>query len=113
MPPRRFVGLVSLLVVVALGVGALRSPGPTDVTVASPPATTTLAAASSTTVFDNPFLPDERNLSDCISAVPKPGCGSKARGGWRQTLVFAVMALGLLGIAWRIATGLRRGTRTS
>jgi hypothetical protein len=103
MPARRVVGLLSLFVVVALAVTAFRSPAAHDVA----------AAAPSTTVFDNPFLPDERNLSDCISAVPKPGCGSEARGGWRQTLVFGVMALGLLAIAWRITTGIRRGARAS
>jgi hypothetical protein len=111
MPARRVVGLVSLVVVVALAVAAFRSPAAHDVAAASP--STTVAAAPSTTVFDNPFLPDERNLSDCISAVPKPGCGSEARGGWRQTLVFGVMALGLLAIAWRITTGIRRGARAS
>ncbi len=108
MATRRLAGLIGLLVVVALAVTAFRSPAATDVAASSPSTT-----APSTTVFDNPFLPDERNLSDCISAVPKPGCGSEARGGWRQTLVFGVMALGLLGIAWRIATGMRRRARST
>ena len=102
--PAVVVGLISLLLVVALAVTAFRPSAPTDVAAARTPARRR-PAAPSTTVFDNPFLPDERNLSDCISAVPKPGCGSEARGGWRQTLVFGVMALGLLVIAWRIATG--------
>ncbi len=47
------------------------------------------ATAPPTTIVDNPFLPDEQNLSDCISALPRPECGSEARGGWRQILVLA------------------------
>jgi hypothetical protein len=56
----------------------------------------------------NEFLPEDRNLSDCISAIPKPGCGSDARGGWHQTLVFVAIMLGLVLIVWRIVAGARR-----
>lgn len=56
----------------------------------------------------NPFLPEDRALSDCVSAVPKPGCGSKARGGWHQYLVAIAMFGGIAIIGWRIVAGVRR-----
>lgn len=57
----------------------------------------------------NEFLPQERGLGDCISAIPRPGCGSEARGGWRQTVVFLAVVGGLSIIAWRIVGAARRG----
>jgi hypothetical protein len=56
----------------------------------------------------NEFLPEDRDLSDCLSALPRPGCGSEARGGWRQGLVFGVIVAGLGVIGWRVARGVRR-----
>ena len=56
----------------------------------------------------NEFYPEERSLGDCLSSLPKPGCGSDARGGWRQTLVFAVILAGLAFIAWRIVVQSRK-----
>jgi len=55
----------------------------------------------------NPFLPTERGLGDCISALPKPGCGSEARGGWRQWLVLLTMVTGLTFIGWRVVRAVR------
>ena len=33
-----------------------------------------------------PFFPDDTtvNITDCVSALPRPECGSRERGGWRQ-----------------------------
>jgi hypothetical protein len=74
-----------------------------------PPATVSAAIGGpSTTVLDNDFIPDERDLSECISALPQPGCGSEARGGWRQTLVLAAIVTGLAFITWRIIRSARR-----
>lgn len=56
----------------------------------------------------NEFLPEDRGLGDCISAIPKPGCGSEARGGWHQTLVFLAIVLGLAVIAWRVVASARK-----
>lgn len=56
----------------------------------------------------NPFLPDDRGISDCISALPKPGCGSEERGGWRQGLILIALVGGLSVIGWRIAAGAKR-----
>ena len=55
------------------------------------------------------FYPEQEDLSDCIGLVERPGCGSDARGGWRQGLVFAVVVVGLGLIAWRIVVAARRG----
>ena len=38
--------------------------------------------------LDNEFVPVDRDIGECISAIPKPGCGSEARSGWRQAAVF-------------------------
>ena len=56
----------------------------------------------------NEFLPADRSISECISAIPKPGCGSKARGGWHQTLVLLAILAGLALITWRIVVGARK-----
>jgi hypothetical protein len=61
----------------------------------------------------NEFLPEDRGLGDCISAVPRPGCGSEARGGWHQTLVFLAIMLGLAVIVWRIVAASRRARTTA
>ena len=59
-------------------------------------------------VTDNAFIPQDRDLGECITAVPKPGCGSEARSDWHQGLVLAVMIAGLIVIGWRIVHGVRR-----
>jgi hypothetical protein len=61
-----------------------------------------------TTLVDNPFIPEDQNLSDCVSALPRPGCGSEEQGGWRQQLVFGVVIAGLAFIGWRVVRSLRR-----
>ncbi|CAN5612194.1 hypothetical protein BH23ACT3_BH23ACT3_16230 [soil metagenome] len=59
----------------------------------------------------NEFFPADRSLGDCLSALPKPGCGSEARGGMHQTAVFSVTVLGLGVIGTRIVVGIRRRDR--
>jgi hypothetical protein len=61
----------------------------------------------------NEFIPEDRDLTDCLSALPKPGCGSEARGGWRQGLVFGALVLGLAIIGGRVAYGVRRRDRVT
>jgi hypothetical protein len=90
--------LVAAVVSVALGAGGV----PQASVVASEPE----PPAAPTTVND--FYPAERDISDCLSVLPKPGCGSEARGGWAQTAVFGAIMVGLAVIATRIVIGLRR-----
>jgi hypothetical protein len=79
--------------------------GAATVAAQAPPTTTP------TSVTDNPFVPPNKDLSTCVSANPEPGCGSKAHGGWRQSLVFAVVVAGLAFIGWRVVTIVRRNRR--
>jgi hypothetical protein len=59
----------------------------------------------------NDFIPEDRDLSECISSLPKPGCGSDARGGWRQGVVLALVLGGMLAIGVRVAVAVRRRDR--
>ena len=63
-----------------------------------------------TTTF-NDFFPEQENLSDCLGSLERPGCGSKSRGGWRQTVTFSVMAAGLLLVFGRIAWAVRKSSK--
>lgn len=83
-----------------LGFGA-----PAHAALASAPPPTTESVPSSTF---NEFIPVDRPIGDCISALPKPGCGSKERGGWHQYMVMIAVVLGLCVIGWRIMVGVRR-----
>ena len=73
--------------------------------------TTVPAADSSPTTLDNPFLPENANIGDCVSAVPRPECGSKARGGWRQGLVFGAVVAAMAVIGTRLVIAVRRRER--
>lgn len=61
----------------------------------------------------NEFIPEERSIGDCISALPKPGCGSDARGGWRQGLVLLAIVAALAFIGWRVVRASRRARTTA
>jgi len=66
----------------------------------------------------NDFMDLDRDVSDCISAMPKPGCGreptsSGDRGGWQQILLFGVLMLGMAGIGTRVAFSVRARDRAS
>jgi hypothetical protein len=85
-----FVAVVAAVATVPIAVGA------------------TTGAPDRPPVTANDFLPEERNLSDCVGAHERPGCGSEARGGWRQALVFLAVAVGLVLVFGRIAWSARR-----
>lgn len=64
----------------------------------------------------NEFLDLERDLSECISSNPLPGCGREPtsagdRGGWQQLLLFGIMMGGIAAIFWRIAHAVRSRDR--
>jgi hypothetical protein len=65
-----------------------------------------------TNALENSFLPEEQDLSDCVNALPRPECGSEARGGWRQAAVFGLVVAGGAFIAWRVVRSLRRREAT-
>ena len=62
-------------------------------------------------VTANPFLPETEDVTDCLSALPQPECGSEERGGAGQWLTFGAMILGLTFVGWRIARSIRRRDR--
>lgn len=75
-----------------------------------PPPTEPEPEPEPTTTF-NDFFPEQENLSDCLGSLERPGCGSKSRGGWRQTVTFSVMAAGLLLVFGRIAWAVRKSSK--
>ena len=96
------VPILTLIVLLgtAGGVGpAVAAPEPTG-----PPPTAPVVTA-------NEFLPTDRDLSDCVGVLEKPGCGSEERGGTATTVVFIVMLLAMVVIFARIAIGVRQNRR--
>jgi hypothetical protein len=81
-------------------------PATTETIEPTPPAVT----QAPTTTIENVFLPEDTNVNvtDCISSVQRPGCGSRERGGWRQGVVFGVIVVGLIAIGARLVVGIRR-----
>ena len=66
--------------------------------------TTTLdERESAATLSTNPFIPEDANLGDCVSSLPRPGCGNEIRGDSHALLV-----AGLTFIGWRIARSVKR-----
>lgn len=76
--------------------------------VLAPPVAGAVAAATPPPDTINEFIPENRNLGDCLGTLQRPGCGSEASGGWRQGLIFFAMLTGLLVIAARIIFSARR-----
>ena len=64
----------------------------------------------------NDFMDLERDVSECISAMPKPGCGreptsSGDRGGAMQIALFGIILVAMAGIGTRIAFAVRARDR--
>jgi hypothetical protein len=97
--------IATTLLATGLGFATVDATEPVDDPV---PATTDAAATT-----DNPFFPDDTttNITDCVSALPRPECGSKERGGWRQGVVFGVVIAGLVAVGARLVIGIRRRDR--
>jgi hypothetical protein len=74
------------------------------------PVDTEPAATEAPPATDNAFLADDTttNISDCVSALPRPECGSTERGGWRQGIIFGVVVAGLAAIGARLVIGVKR-----
>jgi hypothetical protein len=105
---------IAFVLALAVSLVLLVAPAPATATAtATSHVSLATAAVPADTVPDRPpvtvsdFFPDQQNLSDCLGLVERPGCGSEARGGWRQTLVFAVLVIGLALIFWRISRGIK------
>ncbi len=78
----------------------------------TPPAEPTAPPTTELAVDEaNPFLPEDRDLTDCVGMLQRPGCGSESRGGWHQNAVAIVMVGGLLLVFGRVAWGVRRSQK--
>ena len=86
---------------------AAQSAASSEVSEASPP-DPTAEEPDSRPPATSDFYPETENISTCVGFAERPGCGSKERGGWRQSLVFAVVLGGLGIIGWRISVGVRK-----
>jgi hypothetical protein len=108
---RRKEFLLRLKFVVIASIAALTFISPSTTAVAAEEGDTGISDTPTATYND--FVPEERDLSDCISAIPKPGCGSDAKGGWRQMLVLGLVVTGLGFIGWRVVAGARKNLARS
>ena len=72
-------------------------------------ATTVEQRAATEAMGTNPFIPDDVNIGDCVSSMPRPGCGNEIRGDSHSMLTFGALVAGLTFIGWRIVRGTRRG----
>jgi hypothetical protein len=98
---------VRFLVAVAMAVASVvAGAAPAHATGGEPPDATAPASTA------NPFLPEQEDVSDCLSSLPPPDCGSDERGGSGQWLAFGAMMLGTVFIGWRIARAVRTRDRT-
>jgi hypothetical protein len=103
----RILFAVTMLFGVLIPQAALATAPPTE------PAGDGVAPPTTELVVDeaNPFLPENRDLTDCVGMLQRPGCGSEARGGWHQNLVAIAMIGGLLIVFGRVAWAVRRSQR--
>jgi hypothetical protein len=118
---RRALAALLLLGAVAVLLGAPAGPARAAPVASATPAASAAAAApaavpnppdtSVTAITDNDFIPD-RDLDDCVSALPQPGCGSQARSGWRQWVIFGLLVVALSFIGWRIVRSIRKAQRS-
>ena len=102
-----------LVVSVLLTFGTIGAASEVGVADAASPPTTEAPASTVPDPTINDFIPEQRAISDCISAVQKPGCGSESRSDWHQWLVFIALAGGMAFVGWRVLAGLRRPSAES
>jgi len=99
--------VVLVSVLFTLGTVGMAANG--GVVAAAPPPTTEAPVGTVPTSTINDFIPTQRALSDCISASPKPGCGSEAQSDWHMWLTFLALVGGMVFVGWRVVAGVRRG----
>ena len=102
-----------LAVLIAL-IGSLLLPATTGLAV---PERTAAAASVPPTdpAADPPIvtLADDRNLDECVSAMPRPGCRTSNESDAMQIAVFGVLIGALVLIGWRIARATRQRDRAA
>ncbi len=97
-------GTVNLRVVVLSVLLSLGSAG-TAVASTVPPTVPPITAV------ENEYIPEGANLGDCVSSLPRPGCGSESRSGPIQLITFGVLMSAMAFIGWRIFRSVRQRDR--
>jgi hypothetical protein len=92
------------------------SPITTDPITTDPITTDPITTDPITTDTVNDFMDLERDVTECISSNPLPGCGREPtspgdRGGWQQLLLFGVMLGGMAIIFVRVYFSVRSRDR--
>ncbi len=109
--------IVAAVTVLALGapneqVAAIEAPADVESAIAlasdEPMSGATTPDITRPPISANDFIPEDRDLTSCIGVLERPGCGSEGRGGWRQTLVFGAMFLGLALVFGNVVRGVRK-----
>jgi hypothetical protein len=109
-----------LVIVIGLA-GFLLLPATTALAVPDQ-ATAEATAAAATSVPPDPLDPaadspitlvGDRNLDECISAMPRPGCRTSTDTDAMQIAVFSVLIGALVLIGWRIARATRQRDRAA
>ncbi len=108
---RRILTTALLVIALALGIGFVSS---SAVLATTPPPDTQLDTQLDTQppTTENDFMTLDRDVTSCVSSIPKPGCGreptsSSDRGGWQQLLLFFIMFLGMAIIFYRVYRSVR------
>jgi len=100
------------VVAVAASLGACSDGGDTVPRPEGVPAVTASPVVPATAVdgvvADNEFVPDDVNLGDCVSSLPRPGCGSESRTSGKTVATLGVLMAGMAFIGWRVVRGVRR-----
>lgn len=101
--------VLSLATVLSLAAASCsgQPPRTSAVVVATAPAT-----GNTTGFADNPFIPEDANIGDCVSSLPRPGCGTEASTSGKTALTFGVLMAGMAFIGWRVARGVRQRDRS-
>jgi hypothetical protein len=110
VPIRLLIASACLLIGVTVGsVGSALDVGTAEASAFEAAAATVPDPSPDTpTVTANEFLPEDRDLTDCVGVLEKPGCGSKERGGVMLNVVFLLVMGGMAFIFWRIIVGVRK-----
>ncbi len=60
---------------------------------------------------DNPFIPTNADLSDCVGTLERPGCETNRGSDVHMYLTFGALMGGMALIGWRIAVSIRHRDR--
>jgi hypothetical protein len=95
----------------AIALSVLAAPVHISVVGATAPPVTPVPEPDSGNVGTNPFIPENVNIGDCVSSLPRPDCGDDQRSGYHQYLTLIVLFLATVFIFWRVFRGVRARDR--